>query len=465
MPPFTWTGHPFTDAGLAAILLISGKERPEDLTEKDVTKAIEFASKLYARKEWSSGYIHAMMLPNSGILMANPSMAKKRTPTAIAENLLSLLHEPEDPNAPICEICGKRHARTKPVYRSDFPLVGTGGIPNYFPSGKDGANICSHCLFLTQFLPIVAYRLQRVLVIHAYPHELMLELHNEAIDEVKKTLLASNARNFRRPENFLFQLLSELTVKVERDELWQNASITLYYFVNNNQGQELEIIHVPSPVLSFIAYASRYDSAGWRRIVAIGWDERCSRGLAKKRKESEIEHSCHNRVYSALLSGKSILLYFINSKEKRTNTKWSLLAFYCSEVLGLDKEALEFIKGIGDRVVETLEKLPDNKLKRRVRELENATKLYQFESFFVGLERLRQELGIDKPLMTFDEFAQILTAYGEDMNVSWKTVKNLLLFRIYEKLHDRLMKAETEAGEEEDEESKIEFYGLEEVEE
>ncbi|WP_394296071.1 type I-B CRISPR-associated protein Cas8b1/Cst1 [Thermococcus sp. PK] len=31
-------------------------------------------------------------------------------------------------------------------------------MPNYFPSGKDGANICSHCVFLTQLMPLVAYR-------------------------------------------------------------------------------------------------------------------------------------------------------------------------------------------------------------------------------------------------------------------------------------------------------------------
>jgi len=49
--------------------------------------------------------------------------------------------------------------------------------------------------------------------------------------------------------------------------------------------------------------------------------------------------------------------------------------------------------------------------------------------------------------MSFDDFARILTSYGEDLNVSWKTVKNLLLFRIYEKLHDRLMKASAEEAE------------------
>ncbi|WP_372883339.1 type I-B CRISPR-associated protein Cas8b1/Cst1 [Pyrococcus kukulkanii] len=77
-----------------------------------------------------------MVLPNSGILMANPSMSKNRTSEKIKENLLSLLKEKEDKSAPMCEICGRRHARSKPVYRSDFPLVGTGGVPNYFPSGE-----------------------------------------------------------------------------------------------------------------------------------------------------------------------------------------------------------------------------------------------------------------------------------------------------------------------------------------
>ncbi|USS41690.1 type I-B CRISPR-associated protein Cas8b1/Cst1 [Thermococcus aggregans] len=438
------------------MLLVAGKSSPEELTEEDIGNAIEFASKLYARKEWSSGYIHAMMLPNSGILMANPSMSKKRSPNAIAQNLRALLEEPEDPNAPICEICGRRHSRPKAVYRSDFPLVGTGGVPNYFPSAKDGFNVCSHCLFLAQFLPLVTYKVgRRVLVIHAYPYELMLELHKEAINDVRKSFLASTARDFKRPENFLFHLLGELMRKTERDELWANASIALYYFVNNNQGQELDIIHVPTPVLRFVAHASKKDSQGWRRIVAMGWRKRPSEEEFEK-----YEKSYANEVYARLLSGESILPYFIDMKDRRANSKWSLLSFYCSEVLGLDKDALEFIKNVGDKIVETLERLPDNQLSRRVRELERTEKLYQFEAFFVNLEKLRQRLGIEKPLMTFDEFATILTSYGEDLNVSWRTVKHLLLFRVYEKLHDRLMKASEEAEEEVEENEEVEIFGM-----
>ncbi|AMM54964.1 CRISPR-associated protein Cst1 [Pyrococcus kukulkanii] len=441
-PTFEWTGHPFVDAGLIAILLLSKKSRPQDLTWDDIQKAVEFASELYARKEWSSGYIHAMVLPNSGILMANPSMSKNRTSEKIKENLLSLLKEKEDKSAPMCEICGRRHARSKPVYRSDFPLVGTGGVPNYFPSGKDGANICSHCLFLAQFMPLIAYRMQRLLIIHTNPPEFMLRFHEEALNDVRKTQLASNARGFRRPENFLFEKLMEIGRDLELGKL-DGVSITLYYFVSNNQGQEIDIIYIPNPVLRFIAFAG----PEFRKIANMGWAKGCTR----RRSEEEVVRECRNEVYRRLLENESILPYFVDVQNRRVNSSWRLLEFYCLEVLSLEKDALEFVRDVADRIVETLEKLPDNKLARRVRELERADKLYQFEAFFIRIEKDRQELGIPKALITFDEFATLLTSYGEDLNVSWRTVKHLILFRIYEKLHDKLMKVKEEEKEVEEE--------------
>ncbi|GEM_PF-543147 len=532
-PLLEWTGHPFVDAGLVAILLIANKNKPEELTREDIEKAIDFAAELYATKEWSSSYIHAMLMPNNGIILANPGttgpistaiknaikqekslkfkdstkreiakrisknfdsllaeeiikflesiseeslntdirdiekFTKKLTKLVLSQpfvtraiqrrikdNLLNLFKDATSKNesldTPSCIICGKRKTYTKKeAYRSVFPLLGSGDVPNYFHSANPrGADICAHCIFLTQFMPLVSYKLSRVLVIHAYPYELMLELSKEALEDVKRRKLASEARGFKRPENFLFHLIGEITRRIERDEFWENASVTLYYFACNNQRQELVVIHIPTPALRFVAYANLVDYIGWKHIVSMGW-----RRQPKEEQFEEFERKYSNEVYAKLLNNKSILPYFYDSKNRRANTSWHLLAFYCSEVLGLDKEALEFIKSVGDRIVETLKKLPDNKLRRRVRELEGAERLYQFEAFFVRLEKDRQELGIEKPLMTFDEFARILTAYGEDINVSWKTVRNLLLFRVYEKLHDRLMKMENSEEELEVEES------------
>ncbi len=68
------------------------------------------------------------------------------------------------------------------------------------------------------------------------------------------------------------------------------------------------------------------------------------------------------------------------------------------------------------------------------------------------MEKLRQKLEIPNALLKFDEFALLLTGYGEDINVSWRVVRDLILFRIYERLHDRLMKVVSEGEEEEEEE-------------
>jgi len=457
---FYWTGHPFVDAGLTAILLITNKEKPEELTEKDIKKAIEFVSKLYAKNEWANKYIHGKVFPNSGILMANPSMSKKRNPESIANNLLDLYynitHVNEKDMESRCVICGRRkpaHDKYN-LFMSVFPLLGTGGVPNFFHSANPkGADICAYCLFLVQFMPIASYILSWILVIHAYPYERMLELCEEAVRNVKVRELASDARGFKRPVNFLFRKIAEITQKVESGyKHWENVSITLYYFICNNQNQSIDIISIPNPVLRFIAFANTVDPKGWKNILNIGWY------ISRQKKEElsfeELEKGYTNEVYRKLLNYESILPYFYNKRERKVNSSWRLLKFYCVEVLGLNEETLEFIKDVGDRIVETIEKLPDNQLKRRVRELENANKLWEFESFFVRVEKIRQNKKLPNALLTFDEFARLLTAYGEDINVSWKTVRDLLLFRIYEKLHDRLSGVEEESEEEEE----FEFY-------
>jgi len=120
----------------------------------------------------------------------------------------------------------------------------------------------------------------------------------------------------------------------------------------------------------------------------------------------------------------------------------------------MDEKVLGFIKEVSDRVIETIGKEEDNRLRRTVRELEQADRLYRFEGFFIRVEKMRQKLEIPNALLTFDEFALLLTGYGEDINVSWRVVRDLILFRIYERYHDRLMKVVSggEGGAEEEEE-------------
>ncbi|ADG13584.1 CRISPR-associated CXXC_CXXC protein Cst1 [Methanocaldococcus infernus ME] len=439
---FYWTGHPFADAGLSAILLLNNKQNPDEIDENDIKKAIEFASNLYAKNEWVR-YLSGKIFPNNGFIMTNPSMSKKRSPENIAKNLWKLYENiPEilEPSSKErrCIICGRRVPYGKGD-RSIFPLLGTGKMLNFFHSGNPkGEDICAHCIFLAQFMPLVAYNLSSVLVIHTYPYSKMLRFYDESLRQVRISSLVPDAKGFRKPENFFFKLLIDITKNVESSKYWKNTVVTLYYFINDNRSQNIDIIYIPNDILRFVAFAGEVDPEGWRNIVNMGWSKKDNLNF------EEMEKTRVNEVYKKLLNDESILRYFYDGINKKVNASWELLEFYCLEVLKLDKEALDFIKDVGDRIIETIEKLNDNDLRKIVGELERSTKLYEFENFFIRVEKIRQKNGIPRSLLTFDEFARLLMGYGEDITMSWKVVKDLLLFRIYEKLHDRLIKTSEE---------------------
>lgn len=474
-PLFHWTGHPFTDAGLTALLIMSNKISPTELTADDVMNAIEFISELYLKEGWST-LLARIYRNNNPILMINPSMRKGATPDKLKFSLVGLykllVNTSQKKSQNVCQICGrypalsgiqlrsilntKEKERPKEITGDIFPLLGTGDLRNYFPHGYEmGADICAHCLLLVQLFPTASYvitskkgKTKGILVLHTYPYKKNVELAKDAVLNVKKSFVYNTARGVGWPVDLMFQLIQEISLKVDLG-YWTNVSISGYYFLNGNRTGEqwVHVIEIPNPVLRFIAYAAKYDFNGWKKLSSMYLKKTRRNG-----KNNEYSGLSSKEIYPILLSGESILPYFIDRKNRRTNTKWSLLTFYCLEVLGLDKDALDFVKKVSDKIVETIEKLPDNKLARRVRELERAEKLYQFESFFIRVEKDRLEHGIKGSLMGFDDFARILTNYGEDLNVSWKTVKNLILFRIYEKLHDRLMKASEEFEASEDEE-------------
>jgi CRISPR-associated protein Cst1 len=473
---FYWTGHPFVDAGLAFILLYIGKQTPKEIEYENIKDAISFASNLYSKPEFAK-YLTRIFRNNNPILMINPSMRRFSTPNKLEDslsqlfNLIPLLNEENSK----CQYCGFRRkisgmelrqvvpskdkSKPKEVCGDVFPLLGTGGMRNFFPFANSlGADICASCLFLSQMMPLSTYAIQNkkgtvigIFLIHAYPFDKMLEFSVESINHTKENSLFSDARGFRRPENFFFKKLIEITRKVESgSSFWKNTTVTLYYFINGNRSGEqwVDIMYIPTPVLKFIAFAGEMDYNGWKNILNRGW-------LIKKSKNKtsfgDLEKGYSNRVYSKLLNEEIILPYFLNIQKKEANAKWRLLEFYCLEVLGLDKDTLEFVKDVGDKIIGTVESLEDNQLRKTIRELENAKRLYQFENFFIRLEKIRQQNGIPNSLLTFDEFSTILTGYGEEMYISWYIVKNLLLFRIYEKLHNRLMKADSEEKDEETE--------------
>ena len=49
-----WTGNPFVDSGIAAILVLRKKSKPEDVTKEDLEFTANFLMEIYSKEGWIS---------------------------------------------------------------------------------------------------------------------------------------------------------------------------------------------------------------------------------------------------------------------------------------------------------------------------------------------------------------------------------------------------------------------------
>jgi CRISPR-associated protein Cst1 len=247
--------------------------------------------------------------------------------------------------------------------------------------------------------------------------------------------------NFTNPQNAIFELLSKIILEYEENWYEMNPSITFYYFTNYNQNPDLEIIHFPDDVFRFLAQIkTSHFFNEWKTVVRKGY-------IYVKKEDMDQEEKYKNKrnqVYLHLLKNENILRYFIDFKEKKILGPWGLVELYLMEVRKMEKERIEAIKKLGDKISEYIEKTDDTK---RINQLETAKNYTSLRNIFRFIERKMISVGYEEPLFTFDEYVNLLFPEGS----WWKETLDLLLFRIYENLHQYLVDKKVISVEEEPE--------------
>jgi CRISPR-associated protein Cst1 len=123
-PLYVYTGNPFVDAGVAAMLAWVEKTRPEELTFEDLTVLKSALLNLYVTPAWAK----AMFSVFVNYPLNNPSYKGEATKRQELEKLLEELvrgsHELKEQGD--CVACGRRSMR-KPKNRQLVPLTGSGG--------------------------------------------------------------------------------------------------------------------------------------------------------------------------------------------------------------------------------------------------------------------------------------------------------------------------------------------------
>lgn len=417
----TYTGNPFVDAGISAILAWTDKRVPEEICCEDIKSLIPKIIRFYVSDGWRK--LLFSVFPNNPV--TNPSIKDKSV--KLEEYYSSLI----DSIKPLgekgtCIACGLRDA-DRSLTKTEVPLTGSGSLKNFFSYALGGANYCSTCALAIQFSPLVYYSCRRIILLHSNSQKIMRRWARECKKEI--SLNGCFNEGYTNPRNSLFHIAEKLTA--ESEEQWNNERVLLriYYFTNYNRGPELDIYDLPEIIFNFIHLVRRrglyYE---WRKIVRRGYRVKKNVDITD---ENETEYKNHtNDIYLKMLQGTSITSYFIDPSQKAVCCSWKIVDLYLLEVKKMDKDRISLIKRIGDEIADVIHET--DKI-QRISDIERTYNYNEFLRMLLLIIKSRIALRKETPLFTFEEFSETLFPEGWK---DWKEVKLIILFRIYEKLHD-----------------------------
>jgi len=419
---FTLTGNPFVDAGIFILSELMGKEI-EEITPEDLKEPIDTIISLYLSNVWRKNLYS--IFPNNPF--TNPSIKDKKDyflkkVGIILDNFTPLK------NTGSCIACGRRDT-DQPKTRDEIPLTGSKDLVNFFSGGQAGENYCSVCALAVQFMPLFLYNLKgRFLLLHSVSSRVMRIWAKQGIKNAREQLISGFFTGcfedgYRRGDNALFHIIEDVVLSYEERWMEENSSVSAYIFTNYGQSPGLEIIYLPADVFKFLVYVKTHeDYSEWKKAVKKGYNNLKS--------EEEFKWKT-NRVYRNLLEGHSIVSYFLN-QDRTVVGGWGILTFYLREVRKMETKRIETIKRVSDKIAEII-RLKDNT--KRLFAIERANSYESLRGVLLRLIKDNITLGSSDSLLSLDELTQDLFPEGA---FRWRETRDIILFRLYEILHDYL---------------------------
>lgn len=426
-------GNPFVDAGVC-VLSQWMEMQPEDITVGDLKHAVNKIVPLMDNPVFKKDLYS--IFPNN--IFINPSVKGDRK-EKIQERFYEYIETiTEIGDTGDCIGCGRREANHR-LTKTDVPLTGSGGLVNFFPGFDSGAGYCSACRLAIQFSPwsFVASG-GRFLAASSSSWNVLDLWIRVCVEDIREKVLQGQDAGcynpgFTNPRNGLFFMTTKM-IQAEEDN--EDASIQVFFFTNYLQTPELQVFYLPAPVFRFLRYANQVQfKSAWNSIVKSGYQK-----VNWDKIESEDDYKNKwNRVYEFLLDEKSIVGFFIDLKNRRARGDWALLSLYLKEVRNMHPDKINAIKKVADAIAESIEKTGRD---RRLRQMEMAKSYREFQNVLLFIIKDRLKLSEPDPLFTLDEYLDYLFPSSEDGISPWNETRYLLLFRIYERLHEWLKDSE-----------------------
>jgi CRISPR-associated protein Cst1 len=432
-------GDPFVDTGLLAIELMT-KKPFSTCTPEDLKLAADALIDIYLTPAWRVELYS--IFPNSTYIQSSRGYDHRKRSREFLYGLIDGINDTSD-STTFCCYCGSPAHEDMSFYKTHVPLVGSGMFINYFPSFQNGLNICARCALAIQFSPLLWYKAGgKPCLISSNNSAIIREFGNDAFRTIRMRLASGEYESkdnsglfdekFKSPQNALFHLAYKFGKNYYvRGICRPDDSIVLYHIDNYNQNPAgIRIYSLPSNVFHFVA--SVMNSPKYRSA----WFALLGRHYVKTKDDEELPiwKTKRNYIHVALLDGKSILWAFKDDKTETPTMPWAVVEGYMRSVRGMNQQRINRIRDLSDNIAICIR---ESKKPRRISDIASARDLPSFRNQLQLIMRDWQKLGKEEPLTTFDDYTAVLLP-GDYRG--WTEVRDLMVIRLYEQLHDLVAK-------------------------
>lgn len=444
-------GDPFVDSGLEAIKLLADKEMIE-CSEETLKNISDELVELYLTSAWSTEL--QSIFPNSSYIQFAKNYNREEKSKEFLYELIEAINKPNNSNG-YCVFCGNpsyNRKEDKPFVKTHIPLVGSSGFTNFFPSFKNGIDVCARCALAVQFAPILFYKTggkpscvscNNRDVLNVFGEECIEYINEHKVTGEFKSKKTSGMfdEGFKSPQNALFHLAYKLSNRYKKlGILKENEELVIYRVDNYNQNPAgVSIYKLPSNIFRFVI--SVMNSPDYKK----SWYEllyKHYQGKQNEKSDLPIWKTNYNTIHDYLLKNQSILWAFRDNDNKKPTVPWAIVGHYMELVRNMNKQRLEAIKNLADKIAVCIDETNN---KKRVNDIVSAKDFSTFRNQLRLVFRDWQKAGKEEPMITYDEY--VSTIIPDDYS-NWKDVQNLIVIRLYEKLH-YLLATEKNKGEEE----------------
>jgi CRISPR-associated protein Cst1 len=480
-----WTGHALLDVGVAGLCALSGRDSPERLTLVDLDKAGDFIAEHYF-----SGVLDPYLIViflNGGYCGPNKvDDPKEYEEVYRAHRVLPQKHV--DPNKHLSPATGQRCVfsglpATAWVHRQHLPLFSADNVMNFRPEGQTSVPIAGVCLVALQFLPMVARRAEgRLLAVHADDPRLTLAFAQRYLEDNKRLLALALPANrglvhagFDRelpmwdtkkkrykmadakgPRSLVLADLTDIASKAAPSDIRPHpVGMTVYLLSNSGQEPSLEIITVPSGVVSFIRRAAQAKTvSAWNAITQRfqPLQEKDEEGKPKRKRKAisaapvagragwtrnpAFEDLCEiyevgfiDRRLAAVWLRRYVLGRIETTKgevryEETHARLWALAELFLQEVLGMKKARIEAIRQFADKLASWIQEKNDRSLYRSL----TFDRPWELRQTLLRAQRDGLPFGLD-------EYAAVWL-HEDESRTDEALIRDLVCIRVVERLRD-----------------------------